>query len=1337
VDVSDPALQQHAEQVALQVALQRGFLDANGLAQARQVAAQPGAPPLLTVLTQRFLNPEHAAALGQVYQQALQPAAPGVPLEGDERTLIQPVDASSVIPLPSPPGSASFSRAGLAPTAGAFAPSQTLPVSPPSFPTHAFASEGAAVRGVPSGPARAGSTLGPYHLIRELARGGMGVVYEAERPGLDRRVALKQLLCGADTSDTGVERFLIEARIAARLRHPNIVGIHDVGQVDGQPYFAMDLIEGEDLGDRIRREGPLPPTLAAQITRKLADALAYAHERSVLHRDIKPANVLVSTEGEPVLTDFGLAKDVGEGEDSGLTQAGAIMGTPSYMPPEQAAGDKDLIDRRADVYSLGATLYAMLTGRPPFEGTTILNTITKVVSQPVEPPRKLRPEIARDLEVICLACLAKDPVDRYATAKDLAEDLRRYLAHEPILARPPSLGDRLGKWVRRNRALTGLAGVGAVLLVLAAVGVFLGVRAGEVHAARLEAEREIARLGELADESADTRLGQALVALQAAGRYRAAAGEEARPTYVRALQALGEAALAGRQLALAQQAYEQAVALVPDDASVAEKLQDVARRRTERRDAVREILGAVLAGDAERFVQDSDPVFELVRYPEERDLLCESLDTVSSRLLDLQIEFLGQAKVSSPGLEAELEEFRKVCAGGERLASADIEKRYPLLNGARAWHVKQAIRGDRRFSFAQVLRNYLGSRCESERRLASIVCQALGRIGADARDAVPYLQRFLAVEPNEAPAIDACVALARIGTKVALDALAPHRGRLHDMRLELLVGRAAQRLGLQDETVDGQSSVEELILKSNNSLAVNNLPQGLGFCTQALAQEPENPLALAHRAHLLALSGEVAKAKQDLLLLFKSGSDLDHRVLTRAGLARIQLTEYELAATHLAKAIELIDDPDQKIKVWLPYTDVLLALGRVKEGEEQIRQILELGPNAGAYAKKTMIHIVRGELTLAAAAATRAAELDPKDPDAILALARVAFHSRKYAMAAPLYDKVLKSRVTDAQVLSERGVVRGGLGDVAGAEDDFKRALALTRVPTGRAMILMNRAKLFGESGRVEEAIKDLERSVELHPQNAAAWAGLGQFQFMKDDLKGALLAAQRSLEIAAHPQALALRAKLFVLEGKYAAALKFFDHAVRLAPERGEIRTDRAGTLAQLGRLGEAVGELNRVLKKNPSSIPALRTRAQLLAALGKIREAQADARTLTQLAPEDMETHFVNAVVAYQRKEHRLALESIGKALALQPRDPRSLNLRADCLRLLGRSAEAIKDLKIMEEIAPQAAQTQLMLGAAYDESKQPALAKKHLHRFLELAPAGDPNRAAVKQLLEKLGG
>ncbi len=298
--------------------------------------------------------------------------------------------------------------------------------------------------------------FGSYELLGELGRGGMGIVYKARHQDLNRIVALKMILASQLASGDQVTRFHAEAQAAAQLSHPHIVQVYEAGQLCGQHYFAMQYVDGASLADRLRR-GAMPVEEAARCLIAVARAVAYLHAKGIVHRDLKPANILLDADGYPYVTDFGLAKMLET--ESHLTSSGVIVGTPSYMAPEQAAGRHATVGPRSDVYSLGAILYEMLTGRPPFREATPLDTLVQVLESEPNLPRQLNSDIPRELELICLKCMAKEAEQRYATAAELAHDLERFSRGEAIMARPQHLHQRFLRWVRQEPGLASHLGV--------------------------------------------------------------------------------------------------------------------------------------------------------------------------------------------------------------------------------------------------------------------------------------------------------------------------------------------------------------------------------------------------------------------------------------------------------------------------------------------------------------------------------------------------------------------------------------------------------------------------------------------------------------------------------------------------------------------------------------------------------------------------------------------------------------------------------------------------------------------------------------------------------------
>jgi WD40 repeat protein len=351
--------------------------------------------------------------------------------------------------------------------------------------------------------------FGDYELKGVLGRGGMGVVYRARQLSLNRPVALKMIRAGIWAGGDEVRRFRNEAEAVALLDHPRIVAIYEVGQAHGRHYFSMKLVEGPALDTQLGRYAA-DPRAAARLVAEVARAVHHAHQRGILHRDLKPSNILLDPEGRPHVTDFGLARRIGG--DGALSASGTVVGTPQYMSPEQAEGRRDSVTTATEVYGLGAILYATMTGRPPFDSDSVVETLRLVREQPPAPPSRLDRRIDRDLETIALKCLEKDPRRRYGSADAVADDLERYLAHVPILARRAGPIEHAAKWARRNPAVAGLAAAVAALLVATAVGatlaaVHLGLRAereerlrGQALAAEQRAVDRAREVAEKADE---------------------------------------------------------------------------------------------------------------------------------------------------------------------------------------------------------------------------------------------------------------------------------------------------------------------------------------------------------------------------------------------------------------------------------------------------------------------------------------------------------------------------------------------------------------------------------------------------------------------------------------------------------------------------------------------------------------------------------------------------------------------------------------------------------------------------------------------------------------------
>lgn len=353
--------------------------------------------------------------------------------------------------------------------------------------------------------------LGDYELLAELAHGGMGVVYRARQISLNRMVALKMIRSGQLATPMEVQRFRTEAEAAARLDHPHIVPIHDVGEHEGRHFFTMKLVEGGSLAEAIGGR-PMPGRRAARLLAKVARAVHFAHQRGILHRDLKPTNILLDAQDEPQLTDFGLAKLIEQ--ETHVTQSAEVMGSASYMSPEQANGCSRQLTTATDVYSLGAVLYEMLTGRPPFQGETFMDTLHQVVERNPARPSESNPAVDRDLDTICLKCLEKLPAHRYASAEALAQDLEHWTAGETILARPSTTWERTVKWARRKPAIAALLALVVLVGAAGLGGIVYQLRKVEATARKLHQNLYVADMGMAHRAYLDNHLGRAVELLR-------------------------------------------------------------------------------------------------------------------------------------------------------------------------------------------------------------------------------------------------------------------------------------------------------------------------------------------------------------------------------------------------------------------------------------------------------------------------------------------------------------------------------------------------------------------------------------------------------------------------------------------------------------------------------------------------------------------------------------------------------------------------------------------------------------------------------------------------------
>ena len=506
----------------------------------------------------------------------------------------------------------------------------------------------------PVGVNPVGSTvpkIAGYDELVLIGRGGIGKVYRARHAVLGRSVAIKILAHEPD--DRLLARFAEEARAVARLQHPNICPLFETGTVDGRPYFAQELLEGGSLAEKFNRV-PQDPSEAAALVETISNAIQYSHDLGILHRDLKPSNIMLATDGTVKVTDFGLAKNFSTSVDdptreAGLTRTGEIVGTPGYMPPEQASGVVSGLGPATDVYSLGAILYDALTGRPPFQAPDALQTILMVLAMEPVSPRTLQPKVPRDLETICLKCLEKSPKRRYSTARELADDLRRFREGRPIIARPVGFIERTAKWAKRKKAAAALIGL-SVVMVVAMIG--FGVLQTVNAARQREANRQLA--------AAKSKLEESNAELETANLHLLAAKTESDTSYSLAVEALRNIVerftnqLFG--VPLAEQVMQ---ATMGDSVELYRKLTEL--RPNDRELAARYVLALVIKSSQERSYSKNDDAAKtlelagsylkarLVEEPGQRELLRAQVRLHGERLNAYE----------AWGREAELNVFRK------------------------------------------------------------------------------------------------------------------------------------------------------------------------------------------------------------------------------------------------------------------------------------------------------------------------------------------------------------------------------------------------------------------------------------------------------------------------------------------------------------------------------------------------------------------------------------------------------------------------------------------------------------------------------------------------------
>jgi serine/threonine-protein kinase len=1010
-----------------------------------------------------------------------------------------------------------------------------------------------------------------YRIEAVLGHGGMGVVFRARHLRLNRLVALKMALAGAYAGPNELERFRREVEAVAALRHPNVVQVYDVGEADGRPYFSMEFMEGGSLAQQLTGT-PQSARQAVRLLTTLAEAVQAAHRSGFVHRDLKPGNVLLTADSIPKVSDFGLARRLDE--DANLTRSGAQLGTPSYMAPEQAEGKSHEVGPAADIYALGAILYEMLTGRPPFRAESASETIRQVIYQDPAPPSRLNAKVPRELETICLKCLNKEPERRYDSAAALADDLGRFADGRPILARPPSWGGRVWRWGRRNPASAGL--VAAILaLSLLTVGGTLWFEAQRAERQGRAREAIEAALGQLPNLRRQGRWSEAEAILAQAGSRLDEAGSGDLPQ--RISQAESDVRLA---TALEQIRLTPAV--------------DESRFNY---DAMNDAYTRVFNEAGLDVSVEGEEIVERIRESEVRPQLVMALD---------HLAFIADARGKRQSMERLLELARKCDPDpqwGDRF-------RNPAL-----WGDQNALR-----RLADEARQELDRDSAETGPPTPLVTLLAAKLGQQEEQAEPLLRAAQERHPADFWLNYALGETLRerkpaeaVGFYRAALAMRPTLAAVHQE-----VGMALRRLHQFDEAIRALRKATEL------EPAVARYHFHLGLCLRSTGQL-DGALAEFRRATELDPQGGMAHVHLGSCLHAKH--DLEQAIgeYRRA----IEIDPKGIPAYYqLAACLRDVGRSDEAITVFQsalqfePRGSLLYFgsgmcyqdRGRFDEAMREYRQSIKLDPmGAPAHYQLGTCLLHERRLDEALAEFRRAVELDPSGVAAHCELGLCLKERKQIDEALAEFRRALQLDPRSSLAQYGIGTCLQNMGRLDEAMTAYRSSIEVD--PNGSAahyqlgVCLENR-------GRHNDAIAELRRSIELDPNGSGGHCQLGICLKDQSQLDEALAEFRRSIEL--DPQGSPAHygvATVLQARGQLDEAMAVYRHSIELDPEGAPGHYQLGVCLQDRGRFDEAIAEFRRSIELNPKGVSAHLQLAKCLQRAGRIDEALAEYRRNTKL--------------------------------------------------------------------------------------------------------------------------
>jgi tetratricopeptide (TPR) repeat protein len=868
-----------------------------------------------------------------------------------------------------------------------------------------------------------------YQILGTLGHGGMGVVYKARQTALDRLVALKMLLVGAHASPLQLTRFRTEAEAVARLQHPNIVQIYEVGLLGGLPFFSLEFVSGGTLEKKLASK-PLPAREAAELLRTLAAAVHYAHVHGIIHRDLKPANILLTADGTPKITDFGLAKKL-DTSDSSYTRTGTLMGTPSYMAPEQARGDTKEVGPLADTYALGAILYQLLTGRPPFQGATVVDTLEQVQQHEPVRPTSLQPKVPRDLETICLKCLQKEPAKRYADAAALADDLTRFLDDRPIRARPVGRVERLVRWCRKNPRTAALSA--AVVVLVVALG---GVSA--VEALRASQERQaVARARELVRG----RLDEAAQAI-----------------------AGGNAEHAQALLGVADPQLETATALA-----------DLRQERDVLRAQVAVYEQFKKRVDAARFTtffevrdQASDSRGQNTKEAQMRSR--QRARQLCQELLQLVNDIEGRTGLAAEGLPP-------LDAVHQGLWREEVFETF-LMAGQVEWQLAEladdpsALKAAARQNLAWLERaeQYLpGTRILAKRR--GQYRKALGEpetpeAGQGAASAATAVDHFWS------------------GVEAWLQVQEGTAGKAEEQRqFRAALAEFTLLLRMRPDSFWGYFEWAYCQLRLGNTA---DALIGFTVCTHL---KPDAPWPYYNRGTLHFQLKQYDLAAEDFDATVKRDPQYYQAFLNR-GLCHVLQNRPQQGLEDFSRAIAAHSD---YALAYYHRAETYSGLKRNREARDDYDAVLRLQPDrADCYLARGMMHLLLKDFDHALADFRQAGQRDPRNPLPPYLVGVIHLGKREYDKALPALEQSIAARLGFDRPYLARAQIRLRKGQLGEALEDAD--LVLTRLtPADKSPVLNDRADILVALGRIDKARADLEESIKLAPKEVNAYVGLAR----------------------------------------------------------------------------------------------------------------------------------------------------------------------------------------------------------------------------------------------------